>query len=86
MTVITIIISVLGSVLQRFGKDPGRVGNRRTNLHFQNYSIIKFDQNTEKSSRNLKRLPVIQTPVKDHYLTLAGKTKKYIMIITILLF
>ena len=31
-------------------------------------------QNTEKSRGDLKRLAVTQTPVKDHQLTLMGKT------------
>ena len=35
-----------------------------------NYSIIENGQNTEKSPRDLRRLAVTQTPVKDHQLML----------------
>ena len=35
-----------------------------------NYSIIEGGQNTEKSPRDLRRLAVTQSPVKDHQLKL----------------
>ena len=35
-----------------------------------NYSIVEIGQNTEKSPGDMRRLAVIQTPVKDHELTL----------------
>ena len=41
-----------------------------------NYCIIEIGQNTEKSPEDLRRLAVIQTPVKDHQLTLMWKTLK----------
>ena len=39
-----------------------------------NDSIIEDGQYTEKSPRDLRRLAVPQTPVKNHQLTLMGKT------------
>ena len=36
----------------------------------QYYSVIKIDQNTEKSPGDMRRLAVIQTSVKNHQLTL----------------
>ena len=39
-----------------------------------NESIIENSQNTEKSPGDLRRLAVIQTPVKNHQLTLMWKT------------
>ena len=35
-----------------------------------NYSIVAINQNTEKSPGDLRRLALIQTPVKDYHLTL----------------
>ena len=56
----------------------GRVGNQRMNPDHSNYSIGKIVQNTEKSSGDLRRLAVTQTPVKDYQLMLMWKTcKKY---------
>ena len=55
---------------QRVNKGTGGLGGRRTSGDHQNYSIIEIGQNTEKSPGELKRLTVIQTPVKDHQLTL----------------
>ena len=47
-----------------------RVGSWRTGGDHPNDSIIENGQNTEKSPGDLKRLAVIQTPVKNHRLTL----------------
>ena len=51
-------------------KGPGRVRNQRMSQDHPNYSIVKIDQNTEKSPGDLRRLAVTQTPVKNHQLTL----------------
>ena len=40
------------------------------------YSIIEISQNTEKSPGDLRRVAVTETSVKDHQLTLMGKTLK----------
>ena len=43
---------------------------RRTGRDYPNDSIAKNGQNPEKSSGDLRRLAVTQTPVKNHQLTL----------------
>ena len=40
------------------------------------YSIVEIDQNTKKSSDDLKRLAVTQSTVENHQLTLEWKTPK----------
>ena len=55
---------------QRIGAGTRGLGNKRTSRHHPNYSIVEIDQNTEKSSRNLRRLAVIKTAVENHQLTL----------------
>ena len=47
---------------QRLGKGTGKSGNRRTCRDHPNYSITKIGQNNEKSSRDVRRLLVTQTP------------------------
>ena len=42
----------------------------------ENDSIIEDGQNTEKSPRDLRRLAVTESPVKNHHLTLMWKTLK----------
>ena len=61
---------------QGLGEGAGIVGNRRTSRDYPNYSIVKIGQNTEKSPSDLRRLTVTQTLMKDHYQTLAWKTRK----------
>ena len=78
MTVIPIVISALGTISKKLDKVAGRVENWRTSRTNPNYTIVKIDQNTEKSPGDLKRLAVIQTLAKNHQLTLAWKPpKKY---------
>ena len=55
---------------QRIGKVTGELGSKRTSGYHPNYSIIKIGQNTKKSSEDLRRLAVTQTPVKNYQLTL----------------
>ena len=50
--------------------------NKRTRGDNPNYSIAEINLNTEKSPGDLMRLVITQTPVKDHQLTLMGKTPK----------
>ena len=52
--------------LQRLVKEPGRGGNWITGQDHPNYSIDRIAQNIEKSSKDLMRLSVTQTPVKGH--------------------
>ena len=46
----------------------GRIRNQRTNRDHPNYIIVKIGKNTEKSPGDLRRLVIIDTPVKDHLL------------------
>ena len=55
---------------QRIFKGTGRLGNKRKSGNHPDYSIIKIDQNTEKSPRDLRILVVTQTPMKNYHLTL----------------
>ena len=57
-------------------KGTGKLGNNRTSGDHPNYCVIEIGQNTEKSSENLRRLAITQTPVKDHQLKLVWKTLK----------
>ena len=54
----------------RFVQRTGRYRNKMTSGGHPNYSLIKTGQNPEKSSRNLRRLTVTQTPMKDYQLML----------------
>ena len=49
--------------------------NKRMSGDHPNYSIDEVFQNTVKSTGDLKRITVSQTPVKDHQLTLVLKTR-----------
>ena len=55
---------------QRIGKETGRAKNRETSIDYLNYSITKVGNNTEKSPRDLRRLAVSQSPVRNYQLTL----------------
>ena len=63
--------------------NAGELGNNRTTGDHPNYCIIGIGQNTEKSPGDLRRLVVPQTPVRNHRLTLVGKTLKRKQIIKI---
>ena len=52
---------------------PGRFRSWRPSGEHPNNSIIENGQNTEKSHGDLRRLPVTQSLVKDHHLTLMWK-------------
>ena len=67
VSVVTIVPGALGTVPSGKGvKEARRVGNRGTNRNRPNYSIVKMDQNTEKSHRDLRKLAITQTPLKEH--------------------
>ena len=56
---------------QRLGGGASRLGNQRASGDHQNYiCLVDIDQNTEKSLGDMRRLPVTQTQVKDHQVTL----------------
>ena len=69
MTVISVVIGAPKTVFKGLVKGTGRLGHQRTCRHYPDY-VIKFDQNTEKSPGDLRRLAVIPTLVTDHQLTL----------------
>ena len=55
---------------QRIGTRTGGLGNNWTGGGCPNYSIVEIGQNTEKSTGDMRRLVVTQTPVRNHLLTL----------------
>ena len=61
---------------QKLGKGVETNWKSEIDWNHPNNSSTKIGQNTEKSSGNLGRLAITQTPVKDHQLTLMRKTRK----------
>ena len=61
---------------QSIDTGTGGLGNKRAGVDLQNYGIIKIGLDTEENPVDLRRLVVIQTPVRNHQLTLAWKTRK----------
>ena len=61
---------------RRIGTGNGGLGNEKTSEDHPNYDIVAIGQNTEKSPGNFRTLAVTQTLMKDHHLTLMGKTLK----------
>ena len=53
-----------------------RLRNHSTSKDHPNYCITKIEKNTEKSPGNLRRFAVTHTLVRNHQLTLVGKTLK----------
>ena len=70
VTVIPIVIGALGAVIKGLIKRAGGLGNKRTSGDHPNYCIIEIGQNTEKSPRDLGRLVITQTPLRNHQVTL----------------
>ena len=54
---------------------------KRTSSDYPNNSIIKIGQNTEKSSGDLRKFTVLQTPERNNQLTLEWKILQRVMII-----
>ena len=63
MTVIPVVISALGTVTK--GLVQGLI-NKRTSGDHSNCNIIEIGQNSKKNPRDLRRLTVTQTPLKNH--------------------
>ena len=61
---------------QRIEKGIQTIRNQRKNRDDSDYGIIEISQNTEKRPGYLGRLAVTQILVKDHQLTLTGKSSK----------
>ena len=74
--VISIVSGTLGTVTKWIDKGTGGLGYKRTSGDHLNNSIIKINQNTEKSPGDLRGVTFTQTLVKDHHLTLLRKTQK----------
>ena len=70
--VIPLVFGILGIIPEGIGK----LGNKRTSGDYSENSIVKIDQNTEKSPGDFNRLAVTHTLVDDHQLTLLWKTLK----------
>ena len=66
VTIIPIVIGAFGTVTKGLLKGFGGLGSWRTRRDHPNYYIIENGQNTEKSPGDLRRLGVIQTPLKNH--------------------
>ena len=67
---------------ERKSKRAGRLGKKRTSGYTQDYSITKIGQNTKKSPGDLRRLAVIQTPIKRYQQTLVWKTLRKLRQVT----
>ena len=67
---VTVILIVIGTL----STGTGGLGNKRMCRNHPNNSIIKIDQNPEKSPGDSGKFTVTQTPVINHQLTLEWKT------------
>ena len=67
VTIVLIVIGAFGTVTKGLlkGLEDLEVGGR-----VETISIIEIGQNSEKIPGDMKRIAVIQTPMKDHQLTL----------------
>ena len=61
---------------KRITKEPGELGSWWTSGDHPSHSIIDNGQNIEKSPGDLTRLAATQTPMKNHQVSLMGKTLK----------
>ena len=73
LTIVPSVIVALGSITKGLLKG---LGSWRTGRDYPNDSIAKKGQNPETSPGDLRRLAVIQTPVKNHQPKLMWKTLK----------
>ena len=55
---------------KRIGTGTGGLGNKRKNGDYSDNSIIRINQNTEKSPGDLRRFAVTQTSMRNHQLAL----------------
>ena len=76
------VIPLIIGTLETIPKENRGLGNQRISRDHPDYSIIKIAQNTETSSRDLRRLPVTQTPVKKPSAYAGVKNSQRIKIIT----
>ena len=73
VTIVPIVIRAFGTITKGLLKG---FGSWLTGRDYPNDSIDENGQNPETSAGDLRRLAVTQTPVKNHQLTLMGKTLK----------
>ena len=75
VTIVPIVIGALGTITKGLlkGLDDLEVGGRVETIQM---TALLSSQNPETSPGDLRRLAVIQTPVKNHQLTLMWKTLK----------
>ena len=85
VTMIPIVIDALVNRHQRISIRTGGLANNRTSGDRPNYCIIEIGQNTEKSTDDLQRHAVTQSPVRNHQRTLVWKTLKREQIIIIII-
>ena len=55
---------------QRIGTKTRGLGHKRTSGDHTNYSNMEIGKKTDVSARDLRRLAVTQTPVRNHRVTL----------------
>ena len=65
---VPIVISTLGT--KKLGRKTGGIGNQRKNQDYLIYGIVEIGQITQKIPGYLRRLAVIQTPMKGYQLKL----------------
>ena len=69
VAIIPIVIGAFGTVTKGLLREWGP-GGWRTGGDHPDYSIVENDQNTEKSSGDLRKLAFTETLVKNYLLTL----------------
>ena len=78
-TVIPIVTGAFGTILKGLLKGFGRVENRKTSRDYPHDNIVKIGENTEKSSGDLRRHVLTQTPAEGNQQpTLVWKTRHVI--------
>ena len=63
---------------QKIDTEPRELENKKTSEDHPNYCIVKINQNTKKSTGDLGRLAVTQTPVRNNQLTLVVRTLNWV--------
>ena len=75
VTGVALVIDVLGTVTKSLAV-VGRVGSRRPKWNHLIYYIVKIGQNMEKCLRDLERLSVTRSLVRDKQFVLIGEARK----------
>ena len=56
--------------LKKFEKNTVGIGNKGNHLNCPHYTVVKFSENTQMSTGDVKKLSATQTPVKKQLLSL----------------